>query len=103
MPRLLGVEIPAEKRIEASLTYIYGIGLQAESAADQRDHSRDHEQQNQNRGRFAPRHSGKLEAVAGDQLLSRATPPSRIAGARSANIYQRAHAQGAAQNGRCDS
>ena len=26
MPRLLGVEIPSEKRIEASLTYIYGIG-----------------------------------------------------------------------------
>jgi small subunit ribosomal protein S13 len=26
MPRLLGVEIPAEKRNEASLTYIYGIG-----------------------------------------------------------------------------
>jgi small subunit ribosomal protein S13 len=27
MPRLLGVEIPADKRIEASLTYIFGIGL----------------------------------------------------------------------------
>src|SRR5204863_7022082 len=27
MPRLLGVEIPAGKRIEASLTYIYGIGF----------------------------------------------------------------------------
>jgi small subunit ribosomal protein S13 len=27
MPRLLGVEMPADKRIEASLTYIYGIGL----------------------------------------------------------------------------
>ncbi|MEY2545040.1 MAG: small subunit ribosomal protein [Verrucomicrobiota bacterium] len=27
MPRLLGVEIPADKRIERSLTYIYGIGL----------------------------------------------------------------------------
>ena len=27
MPRLLGVEIPSDKRIEASLTYIYGIGL----------------------------------------------------------------------------
>lgn len=26
MPRLLGVEIPAEKRIEISLRYIYGIG-----------------------------------------------------------------------------
>ncbi len=26
MPRLLGVEIPADKRIEASLTYVYGVG-----------------------------------------------------------------------------
>jgi small subunit ribosomal protein S13 len=26
MPRLLGVEIPSEKRIEASLTYVYGVG-----------------------------------------------------------------------------
>ena len=27
MPRLLGVDIPNEKRIEIALTYIYGIGL----------------------------------------------------------------------------
>ena len=27
MPRLLGVEIPGDKRIEASLPYIYGLGL----------------------------------------------------------------------------
>jgi len=26
MPRLLGVEIPGQKRIEASLRYIYGVG-----------------------------------------------------------------------------
>jgi len=26
MPRLLGVEIPSDERIEASLTYVYGIG-----------------------------------------------------------------------------
>lgn len=26
MPRLLGVDIPGEKRIEASLPYVYGIG-----------------------------------------------------------------------------
>lgn len=26
MPRILGVDIPREKRIEASLAYIYGIG-----------------------------------------------------------------------------
>jgi small subunit ribosomal protein S13 len=27
MPRLLGVEIPADKRVEVSLTYIYGVGF----------------------------------------------------------------------------
>ncbi len=27
MPRIAGVTIPSEKRIEASLTYVYGIGL----------------------------------------------------------------------------
>ncbi len=27
MPRILGVDIPKEKRIEIALTYIYGIGL----------------------------------------------------------------------------
>ena len=38
MPRLLGVEIPADKRIEASLTYIYGVGpstAKTRSRADQ--------------------------------------------------------------------
>ena len=27
MPRILGVDIPKEKRIDISLTYLYGIGL----------------------------------------------------------------------------
>ena len=27
MPRIIGVDIPTEKRIETALTYIYGIGL----------------------------------------------------------------------------
>jgi len=27
MPRIIGVDIPKEKRIEVALTYIYGIGL----------------------------------------------------------------------------
>src|SRR5688572_28072088 len=27
MPRLLGVDIPNEKRIEIALTYIYGVGI----------------------------------------------------------------------------
>jgi small subunit ribosomal protein S13 len=43
MPRILGVDIPKGKRIEASLTYIYGIGLHtARHILDQVsiDHSR---------------------------------------------------------------
>ncbi len=27
MPRIIGVDIPQEKRVEVALTYIYGIGL----------------------------------------------------------------------------
>ncbi len=27
MPRILGVDIPREKRVERALTYIYGVGL----------------------------------------------------------------------------
>ena len=27
MPRILGIDLPKEKRIEAALPYIYGIGL----------------------------------------------------------------------------
>jgi len=27
MPRILGVDVPKEKRMEVSLTYLYGIGL----------------------------------------------------------------------------
>src|SRR5260370_10935827 len=60
------------------------------------------EQQNQNRRRFAARHSGKFETVTGDQLLPRPTPPSRLARPRSANIDKRAHAQRTAQNRRRD-
>jgi small subunit ribosomal protein S13 len=29
MPRVLGVDIPKEKRIEVSLTYLFGVGLAA--------------------------------------------------------------------------
>jgi len=29
MPRILGIDLPKEKRIEASLPYLYGIGLTA--------------------------------------------------------------------------
>ena len=44
MPRILGIDLPKEKRIEAALPYIYGIGwtrskeilIQAQISADER-------------------------------------------------------------------
>ena len=42
MARIAGVDIPREKRLEISLTYIYGIGrTTAQSVCDQTDMSRD--------------------------------------------------------------
>jgi small subunit ribosomal protein S13 len=38
MPRLLGVDIPADKRLEAALQYIYGIGsTRARAICDEAD------------------------------------------------------------------
>ena len=117
MPRLLGVEIPSEKRIEASLTYIYGIGpttakrildqtnidpnLRAQephAAAAERHHPRDHRQQAVDRRRSAPRAAEQPEAPAGDQLLSRHPASPRPSRARPAHLDKRAHAQGTAQD-----
>ncbi len=42
MARIAGVDIPREKRLEISLTYIYGIGrTTAQQVCDQTDMSRD--------------------------------------------------------------
>ena len=42
MARIAGVDIPREKRLEISLTYIYGIGrTTAQLVCDQADMSRD--------------------------------------------------------------
>ena len=34
MPRIVGVDIPKEKRVETALTYIYGVGPAKASAID---------------------------------------------------------------------
>ena len=105
MPRLLGVEIPADKRIEASLTYIYGIGLstakrileqtnidpnlRAKNLTPQQLNEIIHAITNnktQDRRRSAPRSAGQFEAAPGDQLLSRHSASERLARARPANI-----------------
>ena len=42
MARIAGVDIPREKRLEISLTYIYGIGrTTAQQVCDETDMSRD--------------------------------------------------------------
>ncbi len=119
MPRLLGVDIPGEKRIEASLPYIYGIGPNtAKRMLEQANIdpnirakdltpgqisdiiSRDHVEQAPHRGRPAPRTPGQPEASPGDQLLPWHPPSSRVARARPAHLHQRPHPQGTAQDRR---
>ena len=121
MPRLLGVEIPADKRIEASLTYIYGIGLStAKRILEQTDidpnlRAKDLTPQQINEiihaitnnkipieGDLRREMQGNLKRLAGDQLLSRHSSSPRLARARSADIDQRAHAQRSAQDRRRD-
>ena len=122
MPRLLGVEIPADKRIEASLTYIYGIGpstakrvleqtnidpnLRAKDLTPQQINEIIQtitSEQDYDRRRSAPRSAEQSEAFAGDQLLSRRSASPRTASARPAHVDQCAHAQGSAQDGGCHS
>jgi hypothetical protein len=116
MPRLLGVEIPSEKRIEASLTYIYGIGpslsrrILEQTNIDPNLRAKDLTPQQLNEIIHAITNSklpiegsaGEFEAVAGDQLLPGCSSSSRAASPRPADFHQRAHPQRSAQNRRCD-
>jgi len=58
MPRILGVDIPNNKKVEISLRYIYGIGPR----------------------RATPRHRAELEAPPGNQVLPRSPPLPRPPG-----------------------
>ena len=119
MPRLLGVEIPSDKRIEASLTYVYGIGpttskrILEQTNIDPNLRAKDLTPQQLNdiihaitgnkltdRRRSSPRVAEQLEALAGDQLLSRDSASARSSRARSTDFDQCAHAQRTAQDGR---
>ncbi len=89
MPRLLGIDIPGDKRIEASLPYIYGIGParaklvleQAEISPDLRAKNLTDQQLNRiiqvirktstSSRRPAPRTAAESQAPPGDQLLPR--------------------------------
>ena len=113
MARIAGVDIPREKRLEISLTYIFGIGrttaqqdLRGDSASIPNTRVRDltdeevnrirdvHRRQPQGRGRPAPRHRAGHQAQDGDRLLPGHPPPQGPAGARPAHPHQRPHPQG---------
>jgi hypothetical protein len=83
MPRLLGVEIPADKRIEASLTYIYGIGL---STAKRILEQTNIDPNLRAKNLTPPGGARQPEAFAGDQFLSRDSSPARLACARPADV-----------------
>jgi hypothetical protein len=120
MPRLLGVEIPANKKVAYSLRYINGIGpsradqivKEAGLNPDMRSNDLDEEQLNKVL-QVITEHKWLLEgdlrrdlrqpeASSGNQLLPRHPSSPWIAGAWSTHQHQRPHPQGLPQNRGCD-
>ena len=119
MARIAGVDIPREKRLEISLTYIFGVGRTTaqqvcdETRASRATHAvrdltdeevarlRTYIDQNLKvegdlRREIAPEH----QAQDGDRELRGPAPPAGPAGPRAAHPYQRAHPQGPEEDGR---
>ena len=112
MARIAGIDIPREKRLEISLTYIFGIGLPTaqklcadlgldpntkvsaltDDEVTQDPHLRRREPAH--RGRPAPRRPAGHQAQDRDRVLPGHPPPPRPAGPRSAHAHQRPHPQG---------
>ena len=115
MARIAGVNIPTNKRVLIALQYIHGIGqknaaeiMEKVKIPDDRRVSQLSDQEVLQirevidrdylvEGDLASRDRHEHQASDGPRLLSRPAPSPRIAGARSAHPYQRAHAQGSGQ------
>ena len=118
MARIAGVELPHHKRMEIALTYIYGIGrsaaqkILAEAKVDPARNSDDLSAEEQVRIRNVIDEKFKVEGDLRREVQQsikrlmdlgcyRGIRHRRgLAGARSANAYQCAHAQGSAQSRR---
>ena len=116
MARLVGVDLPRDKRLEIALTYIYGIGRTRASEAlaatgvdgsqRVRDMSeadvialRDYIDANfKVEGDLRREVAADIRRKGGDRLLPGAAPPARAASAGSADPHQRPHPQGPAQD-----
>ena len=114
MARLVGVDLPRDKRIEVGLTYIYGIGLTTAkkilaetgvnpdirvkdlSEDDLRQAPRLHPAEPHGRGRPAPRGFPERQAPDGDRLLPWPSSPQGSARSRPAHPHQCTHPQGPA-------
>ena len=118
MPRILGVDIPNDKRTLISLQYIYGIGpylaevLCQRTGIDPDKRARDLTEDELAKLAVAPgqRFHGRRSAsppgaaehrpAARHRLLPGPAAPQGAAGPRSANAHQRADPQGPPQDGR---
>ena len=109
MARLVGVDLPRDKRIEVGLTYIYGIGLTtskkilAETGVnpdtrcndlteDELSKLRDYIQEHlTTEGDLHREVSQNIKRLNGDRLLSRSASSSRPARSRSAHSHERSY------------
>ena len=112
MARLVGVDLPRDKRVEIGLTYIYGIGLTTSkrsspkpawiptstsrtSREDDLTKLRDYIQENiKVEGDLHREVSQNVKRPHGDRLLSWPAPSSRPARSRTAHAHERAYPQG---------
>ena len=79
MARLVGIDLPRNKRIEIGLTYIYGIGLTTSKKI---------------LAETGINPDTRTDDPDGDRLLPRPSPSSRSARSRPAYAHERSHAQG---------
>jgi ribosomal protein S13 len=99
MPRLIGVDIPNDKRIVIALTYIYGVGRHIsevalrEAGIDQSKRARELTEEE------LTRLANIIEKQSqGDRMLSRPASSQGSSGARAAHSLERSFAQGTAQD-----
>ena len=119
MARIIGVEVPPNKRIDIALRYIYGIGpvnaleILERANIDRSIRAKDLTEQQLSQivhaiqeGKYViegdlRRELGmNLKRLQGIKLLPRRPPPAQPAGARPAHPDQRPHPQRSAQDGR---
>ena len=112
MARIVGVDLPREKRVEVGLTYIFGVDVPSQKALAAtgvdpntrvRDLSepdvialRDFIESNFQTEGDLRREAGRHPAQGGDRFPTKDPAPPRSAGAWAAHAHQRAYPQGQA-------